>query len=109
MPDYIFNINSSEEKVWTIIGETSVCIFDCKNFPKRKQIKEIIDKIYAAILDKGYSISRSKKSMCGELYFHILCAKFKIAYSSAKHADLEYSCDSRWYVRFFSNILSILF
>jgi hypothetical protein len=106
---YPFNITDREEKVWAQIGDKSVRIVDCDLFPKRKEIKEIINKVYSAILDEGYLISRSEKDMCGELYLHVICAKLGIAVESAKHADLEYDKDSRWYVRFCSKILSILF
>ena len=106
---YPFNIKDKEEMVWAEIGEKSVRIIDCHMFPKRKQVKEIIDKVYSTVLDEGYLISRSKKNMCGELYFHAICAKLGIKYNSAKDADLEYNEDPRWYVRFCSKILSILF
>jgi hypothetical protein len=109
MLNYPFNIKDEEEVVWTFIGDKSVRIIDCDKFPKRKHIKEIIDKVYNTILDEGYIISRTKKDMCGELYLHVICAKLGIAYKSSKDADLEYNKDPRWLVRFFSKILSILF
>ena len=106
---YLFNIPDREEKLWVQIRDKSVRVVDCDLFTKKKEIIVIINKVYNAILDEGYLISRSKKDMCGELYLHVICAKLGIAAKSAKQADLEYDKDPRWYVRFCSKILSILF
>ena len=106
---YPFYIKDTEELVWTEIREKSVRVCDCYLFPKKEQVKQIVDEIYEAIPEEGYTISRSKRDMCGELYLHIVCARLGIFYNAAKDADLEYDKDPRWIVRFCSKMFSLLF
>ena len=49
------------------------------------------------------------KKMESEWYVHNLCYQFNIFPYNSKDADLDFSCDTRWYVNFATNVAELFY
>ena len=89
-------------------GEHSVKAENSYLLSDRKDRLEVSAYILFAAKQKGIAITQKLSDVMGELTFHNLCYKLRIAPENTRSADLDYRGDTRFAVWFPSKILAVL-
>ncbi len=98
---------SNSKTVEVRFGEDSMKIVDCYRLDREERL-ETLHYAYQTLGKLGLETKRTVQSMEGELACHAYLYDFGIEKASTCDADLDYSEDPRWYVRFFSAMFQIL-
>ena len=84
-------------------GDSAVKVYDAHRH--KSAVYEIAAFIYAYGKGKGYTVSRKRKEIVGELKLHNLLYTVGYKRGRTKDADVDYTADSRWYVNLASAVL----
>ena len=84
-------------------GDSAVKVYDAHRH--KSAVYEIAAFICAYGKGKGYTVSRKRKEIVGELKLHNLLYMIGYKRGRTKDADVDYTADSRWYVNLASAVL----
>ena len=83
--------------------ENAVTVYESHRH--KSAVYEITAFIYAYGEKNGYTVSRKRKEIVGELKLHNLLYMVGYKRGRTKDADVEYTADTRWYVNLASVVL----
>ncbi len=102
-----FSQRLKNKKADIYFTDCSVKVFDCNELSKDERIEVASFIIYYLKMNNIY-YDRTLNNFVAELSLHSYLAKIGIEKSSTVDADLEFICDSRWYVKTGTTIFQIL-
>lgn len=97
----------NNEKVKLKFGNNAVKVIDSSKISKENSLY-IISFISSYAEQNGIELSRTNVNLMGEYRLHTYLYKVGYKVNQTKDADLEYTQDDRWYVRFVSEIIGWL-
>lgn len=106
--DSLSYITESGIEINLYFGEHSVKAENSYLLSDSKDRLEVSAYILFAAKQKDIAITQKLSDIMGELTFHNLCYKLRIAPENTRSADLEYRSDTRFAVWFPSKILAVL-
>ena len=101
-----YKLESGKEKE-VYFSNIAATIKNTEDLSRRERL-DILCFVDYCIEKKGYERTRGMRNMEGELVLHIILCKLDYKPESSEHADLEYTGDSRWYVRWGSKAFELL-
>ena len=84
-------------------GKNAVTVYESHRY--KSAVYEITAFIYAYGEKNGYTVSRKRREIIGELKLHNLLYTVGYKRGRTKDADVEYTADTRWYVNAASVVL----